>query len=338
MTQSDWSIDPGKPPVLIGCGAVAIDFHLPRIQRLYRQPQINLIEVGPQRFEYLRTRFESNPRIRVLRALPEDEDFGLVLVATPPKFHREYVEAVIDRAEHILIEKPIAIRVADAEAIRDAAAGRPVKISVNHIRRLLVSYRIAHDLYRTRHFGDLNRVELAEGGVFNWRAVSMGSFSKDLNGGGVLMDTGPHAIDLLCQVFADLELQESFMDAWGNNAIEANVFLELEADGRVPVTVNLSRNRNLSNVARFHFDEAVVTLGVRDNPILVEPVNGLPYRMYPAGGADIDPIPYPEFFDRFYTEFVLSGTTGPVSPDEALRSLRIIEAAYAHARPMRKAF
>lgn len=337
MSSTEWSIDPAKSPLLVGCGAVAIDFHFPRIQRLFREPTIHFVEVNPSRFEYLANRWASNDRVQVHRSIPDGE-FGLVLVATPPKFHRAYVEQVVDRSEHILIEKPIAIRVADAEAMITASAGKSVKISVNHIRRLLVSYRIMHDLYRTRHFGGLQRVELAEGGVFNWRAVSMGSFSKDLNGGGVLMDTGPHAIDLLCQVFDRFELKEAFMDAWGQDAIEANALLKLEADDGIPVTVNLSRNRNLSNAVKFYFDDAVCTVAVRDNPIFVEPTKGRPYQMYPPGKVDIAPIAYPEFFDRFYAEYVLSGTTGPVSPQEAIRSLRIIEAAYEQAKPMRKAF
>ena len=328
-----WSIDPDKSPLLIGCGAVAIDFHLPRIQRIFGNPPIHLVEAGPARFEYLQDRYASNPRIVPHRSVPEG-DFGLVLIATPPKFHLEYFEMLADRAEHILIEKPITIRVQDAEAIVRATAAKPVKVSVNHIRRLLVSYRILGDLYRTKHFGALSKVHLAEGGVFNWRAASMGSFSRELNGGGVLMDTGPHALDLLCQVFEDLRLDTAHMDAFSPKAIEANAVLRITADGRVPITVNLSRNRNLSNVARFEFEDAVVTVPVRDDRIDVEPKDGAKFCMFERP----KPIAYPEFFDRFYKEVVLSGATKPVAPAEAIRSLRIIEDAYEHAQPMQRVF
>src|SRR3546814_20714098 len=82
------------------------------------------------------------------------------------------------------------------------------------------------------------------------------------------MDTGPHTIDLLLQVFYSLSLTSSEMDApvtANGKAIEANCRLTLVGDGHVPIELTLSRNRNLSNKAYFQFARALVTADVRDN-------------------------------------------------------------------------
>jgi predicted dehydrogenase len=45
--------------------------------------------------------------------------------------------------------------------------------------------------------GDIKGFSLKEGGVFNWPAASDSYFNASQAGGGVLMDTGPHVLDLL---------------------------------------------------------------------------------------------------------------------------------------------
>ena len=219
------ALDREKPALIVGCGAVALGFHFARIQALIRTPQLYLCEVDPLRFEYVEKRWKSNPRVSPVREIPAQTAFSLVLIATPPKFHYEYYEQIAERTDALLIEKPLTISVNEAEAIDFSSREKKVMVFVNLLRRLLINYRLLRDIYRSKRFGELRSVRLSEGGVFNWDAASMGSFSRELNGGGVLMDTGPHALDLLFQVFDTLELESSLMDSWGKErSIEANCY------------------------------------------------------------------------------------------------------------------
>lgn len=333
------SVDLGKSAILIGCGAVAIDFHFPRIQALVRKPQLYMVETSDYRYRYLTKRWEKNPRVTVLKEIPRDVEFSIALIATPPRFHLAYFKELAGRADHVLIEKPLSITAEDAREIAALAESTETRTSVNLIRRLLVSFRLMRVVCEREEFGRLRGVTISEGGVFNWKAVSMGSFSRELNGGGVLADTGPHTIDLLFQVFDRIELEASYMDAWGGaDTVEANCVLKCRTDTGVPITVLLSRNRNLSSEAVFEFEKAICRVPVRDNRIHVQPEGGLAFPMFPPAGVELPPIPYPRFFDLFYENYILGGSNAPVSPREGLKSVELIENAYRQAQVLRSPF
>src|SRR6266849_5249146 len=64
--------------------------------------------------------------------LLRDGDVDAVIVATPTSTHREIVEACLGAGLHVLVEKPLAATVADAEAIATLAAGSGRTLMVGH--------------------------------------------------------------------------------------------------------------------------------------------------------------------------------------------------------------
>ncbi|MBW2293800.1 MAG: Gfo/Idh/MocA family oxidoreductase [Deltaproteobacteria bacterium] len=95
--------------MLIGGGAVAIEFHLPRLLAVLGATQVEIVESDPSRCAELARRFRRDQRIEVVM----EPDFGrerdLVIIATPPKFHADYFHAVSTSARGVVIEKPVAI-------------------------------------------------------------------------------------------------------------------------------------------------------------------------------------------------------------------------------------
>jgi predicted dehydrogenase len=317
--------------ILIGCGAVAVDHHLPRIQALLGIRNVVLVERDAARREWLAKTVARGPGLEISARVP-DGRFALAVIATPPAYHADGYAAVADRSDAVLIEKPLALGVAEAEAIVRHAEASGVPVYVNLIRRGLESYRLLRELLEQEDFGALQQVSFAEGGVFSWNATSLGSFSREQGGGGVLMDTGAHALDLLLQVFAQLELEEAWMDAEGGG-IEANCTLGLRADKGVPVTLCLSRNRHLSNRCVFEFEGATCTLDVRDEGIDVRRSGGAHYTIRPAGALP-GAVDFNALFDRFYRDRLLGGEREGVGPQQSLAALRVIEDAYTRAAPM----
>ncbi len=323
--------------MLIGGGAVAIEFHLPRLLAILGATRVEIVESDPRRCAELSERFRRDHRVEV--ALKPD--FGcerdLVIIATPPKFHADYFHAVSASARGVVIEKPVAIDVAKAQGIGLAISSQGPTVWVNLLRRCLTSFRLLRDLWLEQRFGALESVELHEGRVYTWEAASLGSFSKDLNGGGVMMDTGPHVLDLLLQVFDELSLEHAWIDGEARG-IEANATLALRGDG-VPVTVQMSRNRNLSNTAVFEFEQAQCRIGVCDDQIAVTTRAGSEFTIRSGAGDSSAPAPtFADLFDRFYVEKLLANDNTGVGIDESLAALRVIEAAYATANPMRGGF
>ncbi len=62
------------------------------------------------------------------RAVVGDRSVSIVYVAVPHPLHREIAVAAIEAGKDVLVEKPMGLDLADAEAIRAAAAARPEQI------------------------------------------------------------------------------------------------------------------------------------------------------------------------------------------------------------------
>lgn len=324
---------------IIGGGAVGVDFHLPRLRGLCGASEVLLVEPNPQRLADLQARV-AGKGVSLVSELPEAGNFSIAVVATPPRFHLDYVEKLAGRCEQLLVEKPLARNLDEAQRIADLTAKARQKTFVCHIRRALHSFRTIRQIVAEGVFGSLQTVRVYEGSVFRWRATSMGSFSRDLNGGGVLMDTGPHTIDLLLQVFDSLALTRSEMDAAVRShagVIEANCRLTLLADDNTSVELTLSRNRNLSNKAYFQFEKALIAADVRDNTMELLIGDQCRLRGIPTAGQG-KAMSFPELFDAFYRDYVLVDDNASVSPFSALPVMRVIDEAYAQAQMTQEIF
>jgi len=324
--------------LIVGGGAMAINHHLPRFFSLLGSEHVAIFEVDDARKYSLKNRFKKNDKIDILDTIPLNERYDLIVIATPPKFHYGYYRELQDMSDYFLIEKPMTLNSHQAAEVLELSTAADKKIFVSHIRRTLDSYKFLYTFYKNQYFGRLKKVVVNEGDVYSWNAVSLGSFSKDLNGGGVLMDTGPHTLDLLMQVLDKLILKSAYMDSV-EIGIEANCLLHLVADSSVPVSVNLSRNRFLSNTAVFEFEKATLTAGVRDDSLNVKDLNGLEYAIHPLIQEETAvQVTYNMMIDNFYNNFLMLRRNDGISPAESLKILELTDAAYSNAKPLHGGF
>jgi predicted dehydrogenase len=74
------------------------------------------------------------------RKLLENPDIQAVVIATPEDLHRQAVEDAAAAGKHILLEKPIATTLEDADAIIESAQKHGVQLMMAHILRYDVRY------------------------------------------------------------------------------------------------------------------------------------------------------------------------------------------------------
>ena len=119
-----------------------------------------------------------------------------VVVATPPSTHRAVAEEALEAGRHVVVEKPVAIELADAVAIADA--------STRHDRHALVSQN-----YRFRPQPTALHTILGDGSIGALEGVRI-SFRRDLRRAWIssrdwrgrmphplLLDMAIHHVDLL---------------------------------------------------------------------------------------------------------------------------------------------
>ena len=122
------------------------------------------------------------------------DDIDLVFLCTPNDAHADYAVGAMESGKHVICEKPMAARLADAERML-ASSQRCGKL-------LHISYQNRYTdqaLYAKRLIdeGVLGDVYYAKAYALRRRAVPIwGAAGRKSQGGGPLMDIGSHAIDL----------------------------------------------------------------------------------------------------------------------------------------------
>ncbi len=125
--------------------------------------------------------------------LLKQERVDAVSVAVPTVLHREVAAAVIERGVHLLIEKPIASTVQEAQEIIDQAARAGVTLAVGHIERFNPAVT---ELKRRLANGDLGR-------IFQIHARRLSPFPHYVRDVGVVIDLATHELDIMRYLVGD---------------------------------------------------------------------------------------------------------------------------------------
>jgi UDP-N-acetyl-2-amino-2-deoxyglucuronate dehydrogenase len=142
-----------------------------------------------------------------LDGLLDHRPLDLVMIGTPSGLHAEHGIAAAKRGIHVLVEKPIDVTTARADALIDAAASGGATLGV------IFQDRLKPDVQRLKTVvdsGRLGRPILATAQVKWYRTPEYYSASRwrgtrALDGGGALMNQGIHTVDLLLWLFGPVQ-------------------------------------------------------------------------------------------------------------------------------------
>jgi len=183
---------------VIGCGAIAQALHLPGYRR--RKDVVRLVGCDPDatNLAEAKTKFKLDATYDDYRRMLADEALDLVSVCTPNCFHAEQAIAALEAGAALLLEKPVATNVADAERIAEAVARTGRRCMVGFSHRLYESNRRMHAVIREGRIGKpfMIRIRFAHRGPQPGWAKSDWFYRPQLAGGGAMLDMGIHAMDL----------------------------------------------------------------------------------------------------------------------------------------------
>lgn len=131
------------------------------------------------------------------------EDVDVVDICTPGDTHAEIAEAALRAGKHVLVEKPMANSVAEAEAMAAAAKEaeqRGVRAMVGFTYRRTPALRLAQELIADGRIGQVRQVRAQY--LQDWLADPESPLTwrldKERAGSGALGDIGAHIIDMTC--------------------------------------------------------------------------------------------------------------------------------------------
>lgn len=261
----------------------------------------------------------------------DDPEVDAAVVVSPTYTHAALTMAAAERRKPVFCEKPPSLALAEATAMKEAAARAGSFLQMGFMRRFDLGYAAA-------------RRQLAEGAIGT--AVLFKSTSRDpyrtsleyanpRSSGGMLLDMGIHDFDLARWFMGEVASVHTVAGTLAYPELETvgdvdNAVVSLRfADGRLGV-VDLSRN------GVYGYDIATELLGT-EGTLRVGYLRETPLLVLKKGQVSHDTVPH--FMERFrdaytaqlrdFARNVLGGRPAPVTIDDGIAALRIALAARA---------
>ena len=320
---------------IAGAGAVVERRHLPAARLCPEIRVVALADKDLQRATALAGRFGVPKVTRDYRELDDGADG--VLIALPNALHAPAAIEFLRQGMAVLVEKPMALSVAEAEVmLRSSREGNAV-LAVGLVGRHAAGARWIKRVVTEELLGPLRRLELEYGTGGSWRPASRALFSRDQAGGGVLLDLGSHALDLAVWWLGQPTLVEYRDDAMGGLEAECDMRLSF-ADWPAPVTgaISLSRLRTLANTVRIEGERGAVEWDVASDTVRVLSRAGRRATRVPAP----PPPPRRSTLEMFADQLrafagAAAGVGEPTACGEcAFPVVELIERCYRERRPV----
>ena len=184
---------------LVGLGGVAIG-HLEGYREVEDITVVAGADIAAARAKEVAAKYGFTPYTDY-RAMLDQERLDIVAVLSTVATHREITEAAADRGINVLCEKPIALRVDDADHMIAHCDARGVKLFYAASYRFLPPILKARELISSGALGDVQLIMeslLGGQGVEGYQPMSFAHYPEGGPGGSGwgLMDHGIHLVDI----------------------------------------------------------------------------------------------------------------------------------------------
>ncbi|MGZ7440458.1 Gfo/Idh/MocA family protein [Paenibacillus sp. TH7-28] len=129
------------------------------------------------------------------REMVREQRPNIVIIALPHYLHNECAVFCAAHGCHLLLEKPMALNVAQCDAILTAASEAGVKLMVGHTQHYLPANLRAKALIRNKQLGKLVAIHDTRHLPYYSDNRPRWFFEKAKAGGGIMMNLGAHSID-----------------------------------------------------------------------------------------------------------------------------------------------
>lgn len=318
----------GPRLAIIGCEDVVAHHLLPSLLRIGWLPSV-LVDHSRARCEKILPQFGPRASVTIASDWTEaDGKFDAAIVATPSAARGAIGNALAGRGIHLLVEKPLASTLAQAEQMVATADAQGVVLAVGLLRRHLTIARWTKALLASGILGRIERFEACEGLVYNWAVNAPDTLCPGTTGGGVA-EIGAHILDLLLWWFG--EAHEVTCRGNFRLGIEAECRLDLVMESGAVGVLDLSRRRKLRNTVRIVGSEGHVEVHLYTNNVISASTKVLSFVHGGASPRTMRPQIFPDLFDaelRDFRQAAVKRSAPAVGGRESLRSLALIERCF----------
>ena len=189
-------------------------------------------------------------------------DIDAVYIATPTQLHVEHALSAIQQGKHLLLEKPMATTLDDAETIIQAAEAKGLRLVVCSPHSLAPPTQAILAMLKRGELGQLRMVHSWFYSDWLYRPRTAEELNPDPElGGGVVFRQGPHQFDMLRTICGGVvESVSATVGAWDESRPVPGSYTVFLRFGN-----GASATAVYSGYDRFHTTELTFGNGVRDN-------------------------------------------------------------------------
>ena len=165
---------------------------------LARHPAIRLVAAADPRAE-ARTRFEQDfagQAHETVEAMCADPEVDVVYVASPHGLHVEHVRLAAAHGRHVLCEKPMALTIAECQAMIAATRAAGVHLLIGHSHSYDLPYLRTRALIDTGAFGEVRMITAVNFTDFLYRPRRPEELDT-AQGGGAVYNQAPHQVEVV---------------------------------------------------------------------------------------------------------------------------------------------
>lgn len=218
---------------LIGCGRISTN-HVKAVKNNHLE-FVAACDVVPEHIEEVLKKNDLQDadirRYSDYKKMIAENELELVGIATESGLHAEIALYCIDHGIHVIIEKPMAMSIKDANEIIRRSEEKHVKVCACHQNRFNIAVQQLREALEAGRFGKLSHgsihVRWNRNQNYYEQAPWRGTWAQD---GGALMNQCIHGIDLLRWTFGD-EVEE----VYGATRQQFHNYLEAEDIGMAVV-------------------------------------------------------------------------------------------------------
>ena len=193
---------------LIGAGRISVN-HIAAVKALSALEFTGICDINPLQIDTAiqRANFHENiVRYSDFRRLLDEQRPELVAIATESGLHAEIGEYCLSHGCHVIIEKPMAMSIRDADNLIKCAQKNCRVVAVCHQNRFNKSMQSIHDALSRGRFGHISHmaahVRWSRDQAYYKQAPWRGRWQSD---GGCMMNQCIHNADLMCWLLGDIE-------------------------------------------------------------------------------------------------------------------------------------
>jgi phthalate 4,5-cis-dihydrodiol dehydrogenase len=129
-----------------------------------------------------------------VEAMCASPNVDAVYIATPNQYHAEHAIAAARRKKHVVVEKPMALSIAECEAMNEAAEDNGVNLLCGHTHSFDPPIRKIREIVKSGELGKLCMVHSWNYNEFMYRPRMKHELAMSR---GVVLNQGPHHVDVI---------------------------------------------------------------------------------------------------------------------------------------------